>query len=97
MSCIVRTSDTVVCSVPFALMEDNCYTEDSGSLEEEISRQFSHVHPLFKEDNASVCHFLEEETWSTVCSASTKPFQKKKDGQNSWFSMVKQHASEDQW
>ena len=67
LSCIVRAADALDCSVPFVLMEDTCCAEDVGSLEEELSRRSSHSHPLFKEDSALVCHFLEEATRSTVC------------------------------
>ena len=83
--------------MPFELMEDAYCAEDAGSLEEELSRRSSHNNPLFKEDNASVCHFLEEATRSTAYSASKKPSQKKKDKRNAWFSMVKQHAGDNQW
>ena len=30
-------------------------------------------------------------------SASMKPFQRKKDGSNSWLSIVNQHSRDDQW
>ena len=95
--CIVRAVDLVDCSMPFVLTEDVCRTECSRSLEEELSRRSLHDHSLFKKDNAAVHHFLEEATRSTVCSDRMKTFQKKKDGRNAWFSMVKQYDDDDQW
>ena len=94
---IVRATHIVDYSTHFALMEDICCAEDTGSLEEELSWRSLHNHPLFKDNNASVCHFLEEATRSTVCSVSMKPFQKNKDGRNAWFFIVKQCAGDGQW
>ena len=96
-ACVVLATDIVDDSAPFELMEGTCYAEDAGSLEEELIKRASRVHPLFKEDNVSVYYMLEEATKQMVYSNSTKPFQGKKDGKNAWLSIVKQHAGDDQW
>ena len=46
---IVRTLDVVDFSMPFVLIKDACYTEDAGSLEEDLSRRSSYNHPSLKE------------------------------------------------
>ena len=94
---VVRDVDIIDYTVPFVLIDDTCYTKDSRSLEEELIKRASHNHPLFKADNASVYHMLEEATQTMVYYASIKPFQRKKDGRNAWSSIVKQYAGDDQW
>ena len=74
LTCIVRTTDVVDFSMPFALMEDTYFTKDSGHLEEELSKISSHDHTSLKEENAAVFHLLEETTSSTMCSARMKTF-----------------------
>lgn len=45
-------------------------------------------HPLFKNDNAKGCHYLDGATRSTQYEASIKPHQNKNNGRYSWLSLV---------
>ena len=77
-------------------MTNACCEEDTSSLEEELITRSSNNSPLFKMNNANVYYRLEESTRSTVHSSSVKPSQRKKDGRNSCFSVIKHHAGVDQ-
>ena len=94
LACVVRARDIVDYIVPLVLVEDACHAEDVMPLEEELIKRASHCHPLFKVDNTATHCVLEEATRSTVCSASIKPFQRKKDGRNAWLSIVKHYAGD---
>ena len=78
---VVRSKENVDYDAPFELMNDTCCTEYSGSLKEEIIKRASFSHPLYKEDNTTVCYRLEKATISMVYSASINPFQTKKTSQ----------------
>jgi hypothetical protein len=73
------------------------YSEEHGSVEAEMIARASHVHALFREDNAKVYYYLEEATRGTTYAASIKPFQRRKDGRSAWFALVQQYAGVDKW
>jgi hypothetical protein len=52
---------------------------------------------LFREDNASVYHFLEEATRTTAYAASIKPFQRRMDGSGAWLALLGQYAGNEKW
>jgi hypothetical protein len=52
---------------------------------------------LFRDDSASVYHYLEEATRFTPYAASIKPFQRRKDGRGAWLALLGQYAGNDMW
>jgi hypothetical protein len=66
-------------------------------IETELIARGSHVHPLFREDNLTVHHKLEEVTRATSCSALIKPSQRAKNGRDAWLALSNQHAGNDKW
>jgi hypothetical protein len=80
-----------------ALAQNQPHSNDHGSVEGELVARASHEHTLFRDDNASVYHYLEEATRSTSCAASTKPFQRRKDGMGAWLALLGQYAENDKW
>ena len=73
---IVRTEVEIDNNMPLHLPEGQCYTSESGSIEQELITRASHNHPIFKENNAKVYYLLEEATRGRTYSASIKPYQK---------------------
>jgi hypothetical protein len=57
----------------------------------------SHEHALFRDNNASVFHFLKEATRTTPYAASIKPFQRRKDGRGALLALLGQYAGNDKW
>ena len=94
---VVRIEIEVDNDAPLHLPEGQCYTAKSGSIEQELITRASHSHPMFKEDNAKVYYLLEEATRGTTYSASIKPYQKRKNGRDAWFSLKDQYAGVDKW
>ena len=78
--CYVIREEVQVTQVAPPLANDQPHSTEHGSVEAELIARSSHQHPLFRGDNASVYHFLEEATRSTSYAASIKPFQRTKDG-----------------
>ena len=71
------------------------YTEEHGSIEDDMVARASHNHGLFKDDNASVYYKLEEATRSTTYAASIQPFQKRKNRRAAFEPLTKQYAGAD--
>ena len=73
------------------------YSEEYGSVEEDMIARASHSNGLYADDNAEVYYKLEEATRSTTYAASIAPFQKKKDGRSAFLAIVAQFAGNDKW
>jgi hypothetical protein len=71
-----------------ALAQNQPHSNDHGSVEGELEARASNEHVLFRDDNASVYHYLEEATRSTTYAASIKPFQQRKDGRGAWLLLL---------
>ena len=59
------------------LKTDHPFSEKHGLVEEDLAHRASHVHGLYKADNASVYFKLEETTSGTPQAKSISPFQRK--------------------
>ena len=80
-----------------ALENNQPHSAEHGSVEAELMARASHKHALFRDDNASVYHYLEEATRTTPYAASIKPYQRKKDGRGAWEALTSQYAGKDKW
>ena len=76
---------------------DQPHSTRHGSVEGELIARAPHNHALFRDDNASVYHYLEEATRTTFYAASIKPFQRSKNGRGAWLALVGQYAGRDKW
>jgi hypothetical protein len=93
---VIREDAAVPAVVP-ALMAGQPHSTDAGSVEMELTLRASHIHPLFREDNETVYHRLEEATRGTSYAASLKPYQRTKDGRGAFQAIISQYAGEDKW
>jgi len=93
---VIRTDENVPAAAP-ALATHQPHSEMHGSVEGELIARASHNHPLFRNDNGQVYHYLEEATRTTVYAASLKPFQRARDGRAAWLALVAQYAGVDKW
>jgi hypothetical protein len=93
---VIREIAVVPVAIP-ALMAGQPHSTENGSVEMELTSRASHNHPLFREDNESVYHRLEEATRGTSYAASLKPYQRAKDGRGAFEAIISQYAGEDKW
>jgi hypothetical protein len=93
---VIREEAAVPAAVP-ALMAGQPHSTEAGSMEMELTLRASHVRPLYREDNESVYHRLEEATLGTSYAASLKPYQRSKDGRGAFQTILSQYAGEDKW
>ena len=96
LCCVVRPEEEVPNNPPL-LSPGQPHSTEHGSVEAELIARASHDHALFRDDNASVYHYLEEATRSTNYAASIKPFQRAKNGRGAWEALVRQYAGRDKW
>ena len=104
LSYVIRETETVPAAAPqLATVAITLgggvhpYSVEHGSVEDELIARGSHIHPLFRNDNAQVYHFLEEATRGTIYAASIKPSQSRKDGLKAWRAIVNQYTGKDKW
>jgi hypothetical protein len=93
---VIRDTVHVPATAP-ALAQNQPHSNEHESVEGELVARASHEHALFRDDNASVYHYLEEATRSTTYAASIKPFQRRKDGRGAWLALLGQYAGNDKW
>jgi hypothetical protein len=93
---VIREEVAVPAAVP-ALMAGQPHSTEAGSVEMELTLRASHIHPLFRGDNESVYHRLEETTQVTSYTASLKPYQRTNDGMGAFQAIISQYAGENKW
>ena len=96
LSYVIRPSKVVAAVCP-PLKLDQPYSEENGSIEEDMVARASHASGLFKADNASVYYKIEEATRSTTYAASIAPYQKAKNGRAAFLALQAQYAGDDKW
>ena len=79
------------------LPADKAYSTEHGLVEEEHVARETHHDTLYKEDNKSLYHMLEESVRNTPCAASLKPFMLVKDGREAFLAIIRQYAGVDKW
>ena len=93
---VIRPDVEVPVAVP-ALATNQPHSTEHASVEGELVARATHTHALYRDDNASVYHYLEEATRATTYAASIKPFQRAKDGRGAWIALTSQYAGRDKW
>ena len=73
------------------------FSDDFGSVEEELIGRATHSHPLYCDNNATIYFFLEEATRSATYASSIQPYSQRKDGRNAWLALTNQYAGKDNW
>ena len=94
LSYVIRP-EAAVPNVAPALAANQPHSTEFGSVEAELVARASHGHALYRVDNASVYHYIEEATRDTMYAPSIKPFQRMKDGRGAWLALTKQYAGID--
>jgi hypothetical protein len=95
--CYVIRETVNVPAVAPALAQNQPHSSEHESVTGELVARASHEHAFFRDDNASMYHYLEEATRSTAYAASIKPFQRRKDGRGAWLALHGQYAGKDKW
>jgi hypothetical protein len=93
---VIRADEAVPAAAP-ALEAGQPHSTEYGSIERELVARASHTHALYRDDNSTVYHAIEEATRTTQYAASIKPFQRRKDGRGAWMALRNQYAGRDKW
>ena len=93
---VIREHDVVPVVCPDRVINQP-YTEEHGSILDDLINRASHTHGLYPKDNAALYFKLEESTRGTPYVDSIKPFQRRKDGRGAFLAMVAQYAGTDKW
>lgn len=96
LSYVIRTEEQVPAAAP-PLATNQPHSTVHGSVEDELVARASHTHALFRDDNSTLYHYLEEATRGTAFAASIKPFQRTKNGRGAWMALIGQYAGNDKW
>ena len=96
LSYVIRSSAAADPVCP-PLKTDQPYSDEHGSVEEDMIARASHASGLFKSDNATVYYKIEEATRTTTYAASIAPFQRAKNGRAAFLALQAQYAGDDKW
>jgi hypothetical protein len=93
---VIRETVNIPAAAP-ALAQNQPHSYEHELVTGELVARASHEHALFRDDNASVYHYLEEATRSTAYTACIKPSQRRNDGRGAWLALLGQYAGKDKW
>ena len=93
---IYRDSVAVAGAVP-ALDTDQPYSEQHGSVAEEMVHRLSHTHPYFRVDNATGYAQLVTATLGTQYAATISPFKRTRNGRAALNALKAQFAGPAFW
>ena len=96
LSYLIREDVTPV-DPPPPLQENRSYSEEHGSVMEEMIAHATHDHTKYNDDNEKLYSYLEEATRATQYASSIRPFSRKKDGREAYLALKKQYAGKDKW
>ena len=94
LSYLIRENDVAAVIVP-PLAANKSYSTEHGSVEEELVARATYHDTLYREDNKSLYHMLEEGVRNTPCASSLKPFMRGKDGREAFVAIKSQYAGVD--
>ena len=94
---VVRPESGVAVAPP-PLLPDQAYSEEHGSVENELIARASHTHALWKNDNRMVFEIIERATrGNPAFSGTITSFRRNKDGRGAYMAFQSQHAGKDVW
>lgn len=78
--------------IPPARQAGDPHSEETGSIEGDLTARMIHNHPLFKVDNGSVFDMIEIAVRGHDVAATIAPFRRKRDGRGALLALKSQHA-----
>ena len=66
-----------------------------GSIEGDMTHQFSHTHALYRNDNVKLFNLLEDATRGMKWANTIKAFARQQDGVGAWRALLSNHAGSD--
>ncbi len=93
---IFRESVNVAVAAP-ALMADQPYSEEHGSVAEELVHRLPHTHPLYRIDNATCFSQIVTATLGTSYASTITPFKRTKNGRSALLALKAQFAGPAHW
>ena len=77
---------------PPARQNGDPHSEETGSIEGDLTTRMTHNHPLFKVDNGSVFDMIEIAVRGHDVAATIAPFRRTRDGRGALLALKSQHA-----
>jgi hypothetical protein len=77
---------------PPARQDGDPHSEETGSIEGDLTARMTHNHPLFKVDNGSVFDMIEIAVRGHDVAATIAPFRRTRDGRGALLALKSQHA-----
>lgn len=94
---VIRPSDAVPPEAEHPLLAGFAFSENGGSVLQEMINRYSHAHALYRTDNNMVYSLLDEATRGTMYAPTIKPYARTKNGRAAWLAIVGSHAGDDKW
>ena len=73
------------------------YSNEHGSIEEDLITRSYHTYGLFRDNRADVYYKLEEATRVTPYTNSIRPFQYPKNGRDALLALTSQYVGQEKW
>ena len=88
---VVRAVAAVVSSPPARQIGDP-HSEETGSIDGDLTTRMPHNHPLFKVDNGMTFDMIELSVRGHDVAATIAPFRRRRDGRGALLALKSQHA-----
>ena len=96
LSYVLREDAAVPAQAP-PLAVAQPYSDEHGSLKDEMVARYSHNHPLFSMDSASVYDDIEEATRGSKYQNTVSTFKRTKDGRGAYLALKEQYTGPAIW
>lgn len=92
---VIRANAVVGLAPP--LEPNKPYSNEHGSVVNELIARASHSHDLFDHDNAEVFVILSSGLQGSTYAATISSFKRRRDGRGAWTALISQHLGKDKW
>ena len=89
--------EVVPANPPPPLATRRAYSNEHGSVVNELIARASHTHNRYGDDNQKLYSLLEEATRTTTYASSIRPYARRKDGRGAYLALKAQYAGRDKW
>lgn len=79
------------------LLANQPFSDETGSVSEELVVRATHSHPKFKDDSTKVFQYLDEALQGSAYVGAISKFRKHGDGRGAYLAITSQYGGKDRW
>ena len=94
---VIQKDQTVTIDPPEQLLPGKCYSDEHGSLQNELIARYYHYNAYFDENNQMLLGLLQNSLRGCKYSANLTEFEKSKNGCRAYFQLAQRFGGTQAW